>query len=233
MEKILPRAIDIENPQSATLSTSVHRTFTERQFLMSESLTTTKSLFKSIRITLAVSGAIALIAGIVLLVWPLKTAVLVTGIIASYLIIAGLVYIGLGIFSGKKGGWARIGHIVLGLLYIVAGVVAFLNLTAATITLAFITAIFLGVSWIVDGVVALSLLNKDGSKAWTIIYAILSIAAGVIVIFSPLLAAVALWWVLGITLVVLGIIQIVRAITLGRDEKSFAATTTDAGATAV
>ncbi|MBB5744091.1 uncharacterized membrane protein HdeD (DUF308 family) [Microbacterium ginsengiterrae] len=187
---------------------------------MSESLTEAKSLFTSIRITLAVSGVVALIAGIVLLAWPLKTAIIVTGIIAAYLVIAGLVYVGLGIFSGKKGGWSRVGHIVLGVLYIVAGVVAFLNLTAATITLAFVTAIFLGVSWIVDGIVSLSLLNKDGSKAWTIIYAILSIAAGVIVLFSPLLAAVALWWVLGITLVVLGIIQIVRAITLGRDEKA-------------
>lgn len=190
---------------------------------MSETLTDAESLFKSIRVTLAVSGAVALIAGIVLLVWPLKTAVLVTGIIAAYLIIAGLVYIGLGIFSGKKGGWARVGHIVLGLLYVVAGVIAFLNLTAATVTLALVTAIFLGISWIVDGVVALTLLNKDGSKAWTIIYAILSIAAGIIVLFSPLLAAVALWWVLGITLVVLGVIQIVRAITLGRDAKEFTA----------
>lgn len=186
---------------------------------MSESLTEVRSFFKSIRITLGVSGAVALIAGIVLLVWPLKTAIIVTGIIAAYLIVAGLVYVGLGIFSGKKSGWARVGFIALGVLYVVAGVIAFLNLAAATITLAFITAIFLGVSWIFDGVIALTLLNRDGSKAWTIIYAILSIAAGIIVLFSPLLAAVALWWVLGITLVVLGIIQIIRAITLGRDEK--------------
>lgn len=189
---------------------------------MSESLTEAKSLFKSIRVALAVSGVIALIAGIVLLIWPMKTAVIVTGIIAAYLIIAGLVYIGLGLFSGKNHGWARVGHIVLGLLYIVAGVIAFLNLGAATVTLAFVAVIFIGVSWIVDGVVSLTLLNKDGSKAWTIIYAILSIAAGVIVIFSPLLAAVALWWILGITLVVLGIIQIVRAITLGRDARTAA-----------
>ncbi|HWK77584.1 MULTISPECIES: HdeD family acid-resistance protein [unclassified Microbacterium] len=195
---------------------------------MSESLTEAKSLFKSIRVTLAVSGAIALIAGIVVLAWPLKTAFIVTGIIASYLVIAGLVYIGLGIFSGKKGGWARIGHIVLGLLYIVAGVVAFTNLAAATVTLAVVTAVFLGVSWIFDGIVALTLLNKDGSKAWTILYAILSIAAGVIVLFAPLLAAAALWWVLGIAMVVLGIMQIVRAITLGRDEQTIASPLTGA-----
>lgn len=197
---------------------------------MSESLTEAKSLFTSIRITLAISGAIALIAGVLLLVWPLKTAVLVTGILASYLIVAGLVYIGLGIFSGRKGGWARAGHIVLGVLYVVAGVIAFLNLNAATLTLALVTAIFLGVSWIIDGIVSLTLLNKDGSRAWTIIYAIISIAAGVIVLFSPLLAAVALWWVLGVTLVVLGVIQIVRAITLGRDEKEIEKTLADAEA---
>lgn len=190
---------------------------------MSEAVTEARSFFKSIRITLAVSGAIALIAGVVLLVWPLKSAIIVTAILASYLIIAGVVYIGLGIFSGKKGGWVRLGHILLGALYIVAGVVAYVNLQAATVTLALITAIFLGISWIVDGVVSLTLLNKDGSRAWTIIYAILSIAAGVIVIFSPLLAAVALWWVLGITLVVLGLVQIVRAITLGREKKTVSA----------
>lgn len=195
---------------------------------MSETLTEAKSLFKSIRIALAVSGAIALIAGIVLLVWPMKTAVLVTGIIASYLVIAGIVYVGLGLFSGKKGGWARAGHVILGLLYIAAGVIAFLNLQAVTVTLAFITVLFIGISWIVDGIVSLTLLHKDGSRAWTIIYAILGIVAGVIVIFSPLLAAIALWWILGITLVVLGIIQIVRAIMLGRDETATAESTESA-----
>ncbi len=81
---------------------------------MSEPLTQAKSLFKSIRVSLAVAGVLALLAGIVLLVWPVKSAVIVTAIFASYLVIAGLVYIGLGIFSGAKGGWARVGHIVLG-----------------------------------------------------------------------------------------------------------------------
>jgi len=190
---------------------------------MSESLTEAKSLFKSIRVALAISGAIALIAGLVLLVWPGKTLVLVTGIIASYLVVAGVVYVGLGIFSGKKGGWARASHIILGLLYIAAGVIGFLNLQQTAATLALITVLFIGISWIVDGVVSLTLLHKDGSRAWTILYAIFSIIAGLIVIFSPMLAAIALWWILGITLVVLGVIQIVRAILLGRDENTVAA----------
>jgi uncharacterized membrane protein HdeD (DUF308 family) len=180
-----------------------------------------KSLFKSIRITLAVSGVIALIAGIVLLVWPGKSAVVVTGVVATYLVIAGLVYIGLGIFSHKKGGWARVGHIALGLLYIVAGVIAFANLGAAAATLALVVVIFIGFSWIVDGVVSLTLLGQDGSRVWTLLYALLSIIAGIVVLFSPLYAAAVLWLVFGISLVVLGIVQIVRAITLGKDSKDF------------
>ncbi len=188
---------------------------------MSEALAETKSFFKSIRVALAVSGVLALLAGIALLVWPVKSAVIVTAIFASYLIIAGVVYIGLGIFSRAKGGWSRVGHIVLGLLYIVAGVIAFFNLNVAAATLALVVVIFIGVSWIVDGVVALSLLGSDGSRVWTVIYAILSIIAGVIVLFSPAIAGFALWLLLGIALVVLGIVQIILAITLGKDEKAF------------
>ncbi|MFK3679179.1 HdeD family acid-resistance protein [Microbacterium sp. NPDC090218] len=190
---------------------------------MSEPLTEAKSLFKSIRISLAVAGVLALVAGIVLLVWPVKSAVIVTAIFASYLVIAGLVYIGLGIFSSAKGGWARVGHIVLGLLYVAAGVIAFFNLNVAAATLAFVVVIFIGVSWIVDGVVALTLLGSDGSRVWTVLYAILSIIAGIIVLFSPLIAGLAFWLLLGISLIVLGIIQIVRAFTLGKDEKEYVA----------
>lgn len=190
---------------------------------MSDTLTESRSFFKSIRISLAVSGALALIAGIVLLVWPLKSAVIVTGIFAAYLIVAGVVYIGLGIFSGKKGGWARIGHVLLGLLYIVAGVIAFANLQTAAVALALITVIFIGLSWIIDGVVSLTLLGQDGSKVWTLLYALLSIVAGIVLVASGLMGALFLWLFMGISLVVLGLLQIVRAITLGKDAKNLTA----------
>ncbi|MFJ4174364.1 HdeD family acid-resistance protein [Microbacterium sp. NPDC089696] len=191
---------------------------------MSDPLATSaSSLFKSIRITLAVSGVIALLTGIVLLVWPGKSLGVITGIFAVYLVIAGLVYIGLGIFSAAKGGWARVGHIVLGLLYIVAGVIAFTNLRETGTFLAFVIVIFIGVSWIIDGVVSLTLLGSDGSRVWTLLFALLSIVAGIIVIVAPLESALILWVFLGVSLVVLGIVQIVRAITIGKDAQNLAA----------
>lgn len=190
---------------------------------MSEAVADAKSLVKSIRVFLAVSGVIALIAGIVMLVWPVKTAFVLTGIIAAYLIVAGIVYVGLGIFSAGKSGWARIGHIALGLLYIVAGVIAFTNIQSAAIAFAIVTVIFIGVSWIFDGVISLTLLGKDGSKTWTLLYALLSIVAGIAVISLGLAAVPFFWLFLAISLVVLGIAQIIRAITLGKDAKAAAA----------
>ncbi|MEV7630891.1 DUF308 domain-containing protein [Microbacterium sp. NPDC089318] len=179
---------------------------------------TEPGFLRSVRLFLAIAGTITLVAGLVLLIWPAKSAVIVTGIFASYLIIGGLVYLGLAVFSGRGGGWVRAGHVALGLLYIVAGVVAFANLAAATVTLAIIVAIFIGASWIADGVVALSLMGADASKVWTLLYALLGILAGIAVLFSPLYAAAVLWLVLGISLVALGAVQLVRAFMLKHAE---------------
>jgi uncharacterized membrane protein HdeD (DUF308 family) len=175
-----------------------------------------KSAVNGIRTALGIGGVLAVIVGILILVWPGKTAMVVTAIIAIYAIAAGLVYAGLGIFSKNKGGWARLGHIALGILFIIAGVVALFNLGQTTAWLAVFLGILVGIMWIVEGVVSLSTLGDAGSKAWTIFFAILSIIAGIVLLFSPLWGAVVLWWLLGISLIVLGIINVVRAFTFGR-----------------
>jgi uncharacterized membrane protein HdeD (DUF308 family) len=175
-----------------------------------------KSAVNGIRTALGVGGVLAVIVGILILVWPGKTAMFVTVLIAIYAIAAGLVYAGLGIFSKTKGGWARIGHIALGLLFIIAGIIMLMNLQAATGWFAVVFGIIVGIMWIVEGIVSLSTLGDASSKGWTIFFAILSIIAGVLVLFSPLWGAAVLWWLLGIGLIVLGIINIVRAFTFGK-----------------
>ena len=176
-----------------------------------------KSAVNGIRTALGIGGVLAVIVGILVLVWPGKTAAVVTAIIAIYAIAAGLVYAGLGIFSKTKGGWARVGHIVLGILFIIAGIVALLNLGQATAWLALFLGILVGIMWIVEGIVALSTLGDAASKVWSIVFAILSIIAGIILLFSPIWGAAVLWWLLGIALIVLGIINIVRAFTFKGD----------------
>ena len=183
---------------------------------MSTSTPLEKSAVNGIRTALGLGGLLLVVLGILILVWPGKTAVVVTAIFAIYAIAAGLIYIGLGIFSKIKGGWSRIGHIVLGVLFIAAGIIAFTNLGLTTAWFATFVGILVGIMWIMEGVVSLSTLGDSSSKTWTIVFAVISILAGITLVISPLWGAVILWWIFGISAVVLGVAQIVRAFTFGK-----------------
>ena len=78
-----------------------------------------KSAINGIRTALGVGGVVSLLVGILILVWPGKTAAVVAAIIAIYAIVGGLIYAGLGIFSKSMGGWARVGHIILGIVFVI------------------------------------------------------------------------------------------------------------------
>ena len=180
---------------------------------MSSDSAAEKSAINGIRTALGIGGVLAVIAGLFIIFQPANAAFLVTIVIAIYAIAAGLVYAGLGVFSRQKGGWARVGHIALGILFIIAGIIALVNLQQTTAWLAIFIAILVGIMWIVEGIVALSTLGDARSKVWSIIFAIISIIAGLYLLFNALIGAAVLWWLLGIALVVLGIINIVRAFT--------------------
>jgi uncharacterized membrane protein HdeD (DUF308 family) len=180
---------------------------------MTTESTADKAAVNGIRTALGVGGVVALIVGILILVWPGHTVQAITAIIAIYAIVAGLIYAGLGIFSRTRGGWSRVGHIVLGILFVIAGIIMFTNLTASGAALLFFFGILVGIMWIIEGIVSLSTLSTAGSKGWTVFFAIISIIAGIMLLFSPVWGSLVLLWLLGISLIVLGIIQIVRAFT--------------------
>jgi uncharacterized membrane protein HdeD (DUF308 family) len=183
---------------------------------MSTATSFEKSTVNTFRVALGIGGVLAVLAGLLILIWPVKTAMVLTAILAIYVIASGLVYVGLGIFSARKGGWSRIGHIVLGILFVIAGIVAFANLQSTTAWMAVFAAVFIGVAWIVEGIVSLTTLPEGGSRVWTVVFAIVSIIAGIYLIMTPFLGALALWWLLGIAAIALGIAQLIRAFAFGR-----------------
>ena len=74
---------------------------------MSTESSVAKEAINGVRTALGIAGVLSLIVGILILVWPGRTAMVVTAIIAIYAIVGGLVYGGLGIFSKSMGGWSR------------------------------------------------------------------------------------------------------------------------------
>ncbi len=169
----------------------------------------------ALRTALGIGGVLAAVVGVLILLWPGKTLSFVTVIIAIYAIAAGLVYAGLGIFSTVRGGWSRVGHIVLGVLFVIAGVVALFNITLTRDWLLLFVGVLVGIMWIIEGVVSLSTLETGRSRPWTVVFAVLSIVAGIVILFAPVWGTLVLWWLLGISLLVLGVMNIVRAFTFG------------------
>ena len=168
-----------------------------------------------VRTAIGVGGLIAVVLGLLIIFFPLKSGEvalqIVAANIAAYALVVGVVYIGSSIFSRTLGGWARTGHILLGLLYIVGGIIMMVNLGATAVVLAIFLSVTVGILWLFEGVLALTMLKQSSNKVWTVIYAIVSIVAGVVLLFSPFMGAITLWLLLGISMVVLGVVQVVRA----------------------
>lgn len=176
----------------------------------------TKSVINSVRVALGISGAVALIIGIIIVFWPKTAAAGLVVLIAISLLISGIAYLGIGIFGKGIGGGARALDIIFGVLLVIAAIFAFANLAETTAFLAVFVGILVGIAWIVEGAVALAQLGDSPSRGWSIFFGILSILAGILLLFSPLWGFVVLFILVGISLIVLGIVQIVRAITFGR-----------------
>lgn len=174
-----------------------------------------KSLTNGIRMALGLSGFVAVLVGLLILVWPAKTAAVVAAIIAIYAAIAGLINLAIGAFSGRLGARPRTSYLLLGIAFLVFSGVAFANLKAAAATLGVLLAILVGIAWIIEGAVGLTMIGDARSKAWSIVLAILSVAAGVVMLTSPLWGATVLWMMMGAALLILGLVQLGRAYRFG------------------
>jgi uncharacterized membrane protein HdeD (DUF308 family) len=175
-----------------------------------------KSVVNGIRAALGVAGAMSLIAGLLILVWPGHVAQVIAVIFAIYALAAGLVNLGLGIFGRDLGAGPRVGYLLLGALFVLAGIMIIANPAVFVTGVALFLGILIGLVWIVDGVVSLVMIADSASKVWTVLYAVISLLAGAAMLASPLWGAELLWLVVGISAVVIGVIGILRGLKFGR-----------------
>lgn len=169
------------------------------------------SFSNGVRVAFGISGIVALVLGLLILIAPMKTASIITAIVALYALVSGVIYLGIGIFSRTQSTPKRILNCVLGAMFLAAGILAFTDLDNSTVLLASFVAIMIGIVWVAEGVVALTTLSRSPNRLVSGGYAVLCVIAGVLVLFGPFTFASILWLILGISLMVLGAIQALRA----------------------
>ena len=161
-------------------------------------------------------GVITLILGIILTSHPTTSLNVICVIIGLLLIVGGLFHF-VRVMDADEHHRVWLG--IAGLLEVVIGVVLIrhLHLTYALIGL------LVGISWIVQGVVAfmVGILGSEGrGRIWQIIFGIVSLAAGIVVVAVPANSIKVLAVLLGIWFLVIGVFQIINGLVLRHELKS-------------
>lgn len=144
-------------------------------------------------------GIITLLAGIVALVWPGPTVLVITVIFGVQLLVSGVFWF-ISALTSLAGTATRI---LLAVLAIIAGV--FVLRSPAEVALVFPLA--LGMFWTVSGIIETYHATAGYvvvSRGWTLAGGLLSVLAGILLLAYPGVGLVTLTYLLGVWLVIYG-----------------------------
>ena len=161
------------------------------------------------------AGIGAIVVGIMLLAWPKATLTIVAVLIGASLVVAGLLRLIDGFTAHDASGGRRVAHVLIGLLAIIVGLyfIRHYNVTIAAL------AIIVGLFWILHGIADIAAGLFGGpfpGRGLTIVAGVLSLFAGLIVLFWPAISLTVLVAVIGIWLIVYGLLMAITAFSLRR-----------------
>jgi uncharacterized membrane protein HdeD (DUF308 family) len=152
-------------------------------------------------------GIVSIVVGIIALVWPAKTIVVLAFLLAIWLIITGVFSIIRGFSRGLSGGMRAL-IIITGVLSIILGLLAFRGIFQAVEIL----AIFVAIAFLFQGFGALfTSAERTEGRGWNIFAGIVMLIGGIVILVWPGISLVTLAWVAGIWLIVGGLFEVVAA----------------------
>jgi uncharacterized membrane protein HdeD (DUF308 family) len=156
--------------------------------------------------------------GLVVVVWPHATLAVISILLGIQLLAFGLIALIAGFTNSDQGGGMRTADIVLGLLGVLVGLY-FIRHLSVTVAL---LAILVGLYWVLHGIVDLLVAAAAGPVPGRWVKAaagVISLAAGLIVLFKPTESLKFLLVVLGIYLMVYGLVLALWALQTRRFER--------------
>jgi uncharacterized membrane protein HdeD (DUF308 family) len=164
-------------------------------------------------------GITSIIVGIIALVWPAATVVVLAVLVAAWLIVSGIFQVIRGFGHGLSGGMRAL-LFISGALSLILGLIAISGIWQAVEIL----AIFIGIGFLFRGFGMLfESAEMDSGKGWNIFGGILMLIGGFVVLVWPGMSLVTLAWVAGIWLIIGGIFEVVAAFKLRSINKAASA----------
>jgi uncharacterized membrane protein HdeD (DUF308 family) len=169
-----------------------------------------------------VAGAVSVLVGVAVLVWPDVSVVVLAWLFGIQLIVAGILQL-VAAFWRDDGVAARV---LLGLAGAFSILVGLLCLRGPLQT-AVLLGLLVGATWVVTGIIGIVHAigaGHDHSRGWGIASGILSTIGGAIVLLYPGASIVVLTWLVGIVLLVTGLVVLVQGFTARRSGRRDVAT---------
>lgn len=163
-------------------------------------------------VLMLVLGLFSIVAGIVLLAFPIGVIKILAVILGIWLLLSGFVQIVIA-FDAKLNVTSRILSAITGLLGIALGIVAFSS-TANRVEL---LIIFISLWWIFRGITILfggAGNRTSGSSGFAILAGLLSIIAGIVVLVWPIGSLSVLVVFAGLWFIVLGLFEAIAAFSI-------------------
>jgi uncharacterized membrane protein HdeD (DUF308 family) len=159
---------------------------------------------------LALAAAVtSVVIGVMILVWPDATLLVGAALFGIWLIVHGIVDIVDSVMAKTDTGVARTLGAIVGMLFVVAGIVCLRNLAESVA----IVATIIGITWLVGGILALILaLSSRYSGNARLLVAVLgavSVIGGLVVLIWPAMTLLTLVFLIGIWLIILGVVQFI------------------------
>lgn len=159
------------------------------------------------------AGAVGAIIGLLILLWPGVMGNIFSVLIAIYALVAGIIFVAIGIRGVEAPIFMRVARGFVGLALIIGGVLMLVFLGTATAVMVDVVGIALGIMWIFEGIMIIIAMRGKETNGWTIAYLVVAIAAGVLMLLTPVWGGWPLQWLFGLSLLGLGIAQVVRGLT--------------------
>ena len=161
----------------------------------------------------AVRGVLAIVFGILALVWPEVTKTALVLLFGAFVLVDGIFAVATGIESREyfKQWWALV---LEGLVGIIVGVLTFIWPGTAATALLYVIAVWAILTGIFEIMAAIELRNVIVGESVLILFGLLSITLGVLLFMFPTAGAVSLVWAIGFYAIFAGIMEIVFAFRL-------------------
>ena len=175
-------------------------------------------MFKSLSSSLIARGILAVVVGVIALAWPSVTVLALVILFAVYAFMASGMEAVRG-FSSRKAG-PVIGHLLLGLVDLAAGIIALAWPGPTALVLVLIVGVWAVIAGLVEFSAAFASGEPAGTRAMLILGGLATIAFGVVLCARPGIGAVTLALLFGLFNLIYGTWTLAQGIELRRTGKT-------------